>query len=47
MMIDLEATSNSLSTISIYDLYRLKVLISHEIENPMRIEQIKLVEERR
>lgn len=41
MMIDLEAIGNSLSTASIYDLYRLKVLISHEIENSARMEQIK------
>jgi hypothetical protein len=41
ILIDLEAISHSLSTESIYNLYRLKVLISHEIENPTRIEQIK------
>jgi hypothetical protein len=41
MLIDLEAISSSLSAISIYDLYRLKVLISHEIDDPTRMEQIK------
>jgi len=41
MTIDLESISTSLSTISIYDLYRLKILIHHEIANPTRIEQIK------
>lgn len=41
MVIDLEAISNSVSTISIYDLYRLKVIIHHEIENPTRVEQVK------
>ena len=41
MVIDLESIIASLSTISIYDLYRLKVLIYHEIENPTRIEQVK------